>query len=140
MRAADYLLKPVKATRLAAAVEVARARLATRPPPPLLVTARSGATVRAFDASTIRRFRAAHKYTAFEVDGVEQLTEESLGALETRLAPLGFVRVHRAELVRRSAIRTVTLTAGDHHLVLDDGQVVPVSRRLVAALKQQLSE
>jgi DNA-binding LytR/AlgR family response regulator len=66
------------------------------------------------------------------------LTEEPLGALEDRLAQHGFVRVHRAELVRAAAIRALRSEQGAHELVLEDGQVARVSRRSLAAVRAAL--
>jgi DNA-binding LytR/AlgR family response regulator len=136
VRAVDYLLKPVRAPRLADALERVRERIAR--PMAVRVSARNGATVQLFDARDVTRFSASHKYTVFRVDGVEHLAEEPLSALGARLAAIGFIRVHRAELVRASAIRVFTATTSDHHVVLEDGQVVPVSRRYAAAVKQHL--
>jgi len=146
--AIDYLMKPVRPERLALAVERAAARGSARagfaalvalgPPvetaqPPRVVVNDRGA-LRLFDARQITRFRAVDKYTAFVVAGEEHLTEEPLAALEQRLAPHGFVRVHRGELVALPAIASFA----DHQVRLCDGQVARVSRRLVGTLKKQL--
>lgn len=149
VHAVDYLLKPVRPARLAAAID--RARALVRPAAdafralaspasasPRVVTHDRGA-VRLFDARAITRFRAESKYTAFLAEGGEHLTEEPLSALEARLAAHGFVRVHRAELVRVSAIRELRVDDGVHLIALDDGQTAAVSRRLAATLKQDLA-
>ena len=104
------------------------------------ITVQDGATLRVFDVRAIRRFRATEKYVVFLVDGVEVETRESLGALEQRLGPFGFLRVHRAELVRLDSIRTFEPDAGGGAtLLLDDGQRVPVSRRSSAEVRRMLS-
>lgn len=131
----DYLLKPVRAERLAEAVRRVQQR---KPTPKVTVVAFERGTKEIVDAATIRSFRARDKYASFVVDGRELLTEESLVALEERLAPLGFMRVHRAALVRLSAVRALSLHEGSHSLRLDDGEVVPVSRRLAAQLRSRL--
>jgi two-component system LytT family response regulator len=144
--AIDYLMKPVRPARLAQAIERAGARgsaragfaaLATALPAdaaPRVVVSDRG-TVRLFDARQITRFRAADKYTAFVVDGEEHLTEEPLAALEDRLGPYGFVRVHRGELV---ALRAIASFAGQQ-VRLCDGQVARVSRRLSGTLRRRLA-
>jgi DNA-binding LytR/AlgR family response regulator len=151
VNAVDYLLKPVRPERLAAALRRVAERASSardgfralaidgRGEVPRVVTHERG-KVRLFDARTITRFRAVDKYTAFVVDGEEHLTEEPLSLLEERLGPHGFVRVHRAELVSKAAIETLTTRVGFHEAQLRDGQVVRVSRRLAAALKKQLGE
>jgi two-component system LytT family response regulator len=61
-----------------------------------------------------------------------------LSQLEERLAPLGFLRVHRAELVRLDAVRALRSEHGSTEVELSDGQRVPVSRRLVGELRRRL--
>jgi DNA-binding LytR/AlgR family response regulator len=150
VNAVDYLLKPVRPERLAAALERVRSRAVagrdqvTRalnavvaPDPTRVVTAGRG-EVRFFDARDITRFWSSDKYTVFRAQGQEQLTEEPLGLLEERLRPLGFVRVHRAELVHLPSVRALRLGAGAQEVELADGQVARVSRRSVRAIKDAL--
>jgi DNA-binding LytR/AlgR family response regulator len=77
---------------------------------------------------------------AFELDAVdylvERLTLEALSALATRLEPVGFMRVHRGELI--NVARAVRVEDGQHVAELDDGQAARVSRRLLAAFKAAL--
>jgi DNA-binding LytR/AlgR family response regulator len=94
--------------------------------------------IQLFDARTITRFWSSDKYTLFRMDGEEHLTEEPLAALADRLAAFGFLRVHRAELVRSDAVRTLRLVDGHYELGLADGQSARVSRRAVPALKSAL--
>jgi two-component system LytT family response regulator len=146
--AIDYLLKPVRVERLAEALERAAIRAANEPVsfparesreqrPPRVVTHDRGAT-RFFDARAIARFQASEKYTVFWAEGEEHVTDEPLVALEARLAPHGFVRAHRSELIRVAAVRALTQDAGSYRAHLVDGQVVEVSRRLVASVKEAL--
>jgi DNA-binding LytR/AlgR family response regulator len=134
--ASDYLLKPVQQVRL----EQALARVQLRPvePPAVRISARSGGAVRLFDPRTITRFHASDKYTLFHVGAAEYMLDDSLTTLEARLAGLGFVRVHRSELVNLAAARALHMQNGVVMLELSDGQRAPVSRRAVAALKRRL--
>jgi len=145
----DYLLKPVRPERLEEAVrKIRRRRQATAAPAGPAVPADEASTARVVayergttvfvDARAVTRFRSSDKYTAFLADGRELLTEESLVALEARLAPFGFVRVHRAELVQLSAVKALRVDDGVHSLRLDDDQIVPVSRRMAASLRERL--
>lgn len=151
--AIDYLLKPVDSVRLAAALaKVARAgaahdpaRIAAlvrdlirEPPAPIRITARSGNTIRVFDPRRIARFTASDRYTLFRDGGAEFVLDESLAALEARLAPLGFVRAHRSEIVNISFVDALRFEDDTWAIVLTDGQVVPVSRRLAPELKRRL--
>jgi DNA-binding LytR/AlgR family response regulator len=151
VNAVDYLLKPVRPERLAAAVERARQRrLASREAvsraletvrptgtSTRIVTATAG-TLRFFDARDITRFWASDKYTVFLADGGEQVTEEPLSSLEERLRGAGFLRVHRGELVHAGSIKALRGADGIHEVELKDGQVARVSRRLLAEVKRGL--
>lgn len=72
------------------------------------------------------------------MDGVEHIVRDSLEKLEERFGPLGFLRVHRAELVRKDAVVALTSEPGGATLELIDGQHVAVSRRYLAAAKHAL--
>lgn len=97
-----------------------------------------GGRVLFFDPLLVTRFRADDKYTSFRVDGEEHLLRESLSTLEERLSSFGFLRVHRAELVRVDAVRALEPEPGGALLHLSDGQTVSVSRRFLPTLKQAL--
>lgn len=153
VEAVDYLLKPVRSERLDTALERVRARAALRAldatsaredprqDEPLAVprvVSHSRGLARLFDAREIARFWSSDKYTLFLADGLEQMTDESLSALEERLAPHGFLRVHRAELVRADAVRALRSAAGQFEVILHDGQAVKVSRRALASVRAAL--
>jgi len=74
--------------------------------------------------------------------GVKQYpVRESLAALEARLDPAQFVRVHRSAIVRLDQVRELRLggSAGaEASVVLRDGTRVPVSRRRLAQVKALL--
>ncbi len=150
--AVDYLLKPVERERLRRAVERVQSRTAAGVEPVLAavlerlghsapvprISARLGTTTRIFDPRRIARFHAHRKYVAFTHQGVEYLTDESLDSLERRLAPLGFARVHRAELVNLERVTALHLEGSTAALELATGERVPVSRRRLPALRRAL--
>lgn len=150
VNAVDYLLKPVRAERLSAAVEkvrakqgasrerVAKALEVVAPAQATRVVSSTRGTVRFFDARQLTRFWSSDKYTVFVAEGEEHLIEESLSTLEERLAPHGFLRVHRAELIRLDAVKSLSTADGMHEVKLADGQVAKVSRRSVGAVKEAL--
>jgi DNA-binding LytR/AlgR family response regulator len=157
VEAVDYLLKPVRPERLSAAVERVRkrassaatpqlaplaglalpARLAPPAGPPRVISSARN-LIQLFDARDITRFWSSDKYTLFRAGGEEHLTEEPLAALAERLTPFGFVRVHRAELVRNDAVRALRVIDGHYELCLADGQCARVSRRAVPVVKSAL--
>jgi len=152
VNAVDYLLKPVRPERLAAAmarvdqqkVQSERAKvskafevIAPAASSTRIVTGANG-TYRFFEAAEIHRFWSSEKYTLFVADGEEHLTEEPLSSLEARLQPLGFQRIHRAELVRVSSIKALKVSDGEQCVELQDGQVARVSRRSMGAVREAL--
>jgi two-component system, LytTR family, response regulator AlgR len=142
VNAVDYLLKPVRAERLLAALQKARSM------PPL-----SRETLQKIDVEA-RRFlsvtergrillvavadilylRAELKYVTIRTKEREYLIEESLTHLETEFAAQ-MVRIHRNALVARRAVKGFERTGDDegdsHWEVMLDGidERLPVSRR-----------
>ena len=110
LAAIDYLLKPIRATRLAAALE--KARNSTLRQEQLQILAPQGrAMLRSTErgrsllvaVTDIRFLRAEQKYVTAHTHEREYLLEESLNHLEQEFGEL-FVRVHRNCLVARKAI------------------------------------
>jgi DNA-binding LytR/AlgR family response regulator len=148
--AVDYLLKPVDPERLAVAVARARGRAVTpealelalrralRRPDPQRIAARRGDTVELLDPQVVPRVRAEQGYAVLSLGGHEYVLDESLVALEARLAEWGFVRTHRAELVNLHHVRTLRRDGDAGWLDLADGQSAPVSRRFLPEVKRRL--
>ena len=139
LNALDYLLKPVRAERLAAALQKASvppqerlAKAAEAPREYLSVTERSRIVL--VPVRDILFLRAEQKYVTLRTRDREHLVEESLVALEREFA-VRFVRIHRNCLVARAAIRGFERAPGEdeeaHWLVVLDGleERLPVSRR-----------
>ena len=132
-QAADYVLKPVTAERLARTVERLRARVAERRPRPadgdladllrsLQAIAPSlvagpqrpepldaihvgiGANVRVVPVSEVLFFEATDKYVGVHTRQDEGLIRMSMRELLARLDPAVFLQVHRGVVVRRSQI------------------------------------
>ena len=139
LNALDYLLKPVRAERLAAALKKASvpegeklAKAADAPREYLSVSERSRIVL--VPVKDILFLRAEQKYVALRTRSGEHLIEEPLVALEREFA-VRFVRIHRNCLVARAAIRGFERAPGEdeeaHWLVVLDGleERLPVSRR-----------
>lgn len=148
LNALDYVMKPVRAARLAAALKKAQA--AGAPSPERL--ARADPRAREYLSVTDRNrivlipvqdvvyLKAELKYVTLRTREREHIVEESLVALEREFADR-FVRIHRNCLAARGAIRGFERAAGGeedaHWLVLLDGvpEKLPVSRRQWAAVR-----
>jgi two-component system LytT family response regulator len=65
------------------------------------------------------------------------LVRESIGALASRLAPSGFVRIHRSTLLNVDRVRELRpLTKGEFMVVLFDGTERKLSRNYRSALER----
>jgi two-component system response regulator AlgR len=139
LNALDYLLKPVRAERLAAALQKAAVpaqeqivKAADAPREYLSVAERNRIVL--VPVRDILFLRAEQKYVTMRTRVREHLIEESLVALEREFA-VRFVRIHRNCLVARTAIRSFERAPGEedeaHWLVVLDGidERLPVSRR-----------
>ncbi len=156
LQALDYLTKPVQAARLQQALRrVAQAlvdrapsqALAHQPQPDVaqagMLVIRDRQRLLRIPLAEIVMARAGHKLVTLATLTREHVIDESLADLELRLGD-GFVRVHRNALVARSAARELVRCSGEG---LEEGWVlrvmpgdvwVPVSRRLVAAVREAL--
>jgi len=154
LNALDYLLKPVRAARLAAALKRAGSapapgreqldRAAERPREYLSVVERN--RIALVPVRDIVYLRAEQKYVSLRTRDREHLIEESLIALEREFGDR-FVRIHRNCLVARAAIRgfeRAPAAAGEepHWLVLLTGteEKLAVSRRQWPAVREAVAE
>lgn len=137
--AADYLLKPFDAARLARAIGRVRSRLAAAPrPAQLLVPERGGTTVLAL--REIGWIETADNYVILHTDRGQPLLRKTLAALLAELGP-GFVRCHRRAAVQTARIaRVLARPHGDCELLLDNGMRVPCSRQYRAAVMAALGQ
>lgn len=147
MNAVDYLLKPIRQERLAAALHKARVLLpaqieALRP----LQRVRTHFSVSdhgrilLIPVHEVAYLRAELKYVTLRTRYGEYLIEESLTTLEQELGPL-FLRLHRNCLVAQSSItgyekRETDGESGWHALLKDIPETIAVSRRQYHLLRK----
>jgi two-component system response regulator AlgR len=153
VNALDYLLKPVRAPRLAAALAKARAEGAVRREPIERAAAAAGQGPRRYlsvgergrihlvPVAEVVYLKAELKYVTVRTAEREYLLEESLASLEQEFAGV-FVRVHRSCLVARGRVRGFERVVdedgeGAGWAVLLDGVAdkLPVSRRQWSVVK-----
>ena len=146
LNALDYLLKPVRADRLAAALkkatvpENANLEKAAEAPREYLSLAERNRIV-LLPVRDILYLRAEEKYVTVRTRAREHLVEEPLIALEKEFATR-FIRIHRNCLVARAAIRGFERAPNDdgeaHWLVVLDEleERLPVSRRQWPAVRE----
>lgn len=142
---ADYLVKPVRASRLADALEKARklcgaGREEASDEKPLSVTERGRILLVPID--TVLYLRAEQKYVTARTHEREFLLDESLVHLE-QTYPGRFLRIHRNCLVSRGAIAGVEREHAEGEgrwlIVLKDyEEPLPISRRQWPSVKESL--
>lgn len=143
LAAVDYLLKPVSADRLRRAID----RVAERRRVPEARGAASSAHVEEFwvphrselvriAAIDIERIDAERDYMRLHVGSRSYLLHQTIGALEARLDPMRFIRLHRSVIVRKDRIvRLGHDKAGAWHAELVDGEQVRIGRTYLAHVK-----
>ena len=145
-QAIDYLVKPVRPERLAAAIERVRTfaagrghAAATRSAQRTHLCARMRGSLRLIPVEDVHYLQAEEKYVVVHHARGEDLIEESLKSLEDEF-PERFVRIHRNCLVARNEIVELRRAVDGHtQAVLRHGEhPLEVSRRCVAQLRDTL--
>jgi uncharacterized membrane protein len=89
-------------------------------------------------AADIESLQAAGNYVNLRVRGREYPLRSTIAALESRLDPARFQRVHRSHIVNLDHVAMIEpLDTGDARLHLKDGSTLPCSRRYRAALRER---
>lgn len=160
VNAVDYLLKPCSDERFAAALARARQerrnggpvddRLralldqlgrggAGRSPAGERIVFRSGGEIYFLRAEEIDWIEAEGDYVKFHAAGKHHLLRETMTALERRLDPARFVRIHRSTIVNLDRVKKLTPAfAGEYLVVLGDGTKLKLSRGYQERLQQLL--
>ena len=160
--AVDYLLKPIRAERLALALTRVRAALDSRragaqladsagtaaenpggesppgPPPDETIAVELGGVTRYIRRSDIVYVEAQRDYVRLCTRSGGHLVRVPLANLEERWEPAGFLRVHRRFLVNSAFVEALRTAAGRVSVDLGAGQSVPVSRRFTPEVRAAL--
>ncbi|MEJ7833095.1 MAG: LytTR family DNA-binding domain-containing protein [Nocardioides sp.] len=146
LQAVDYVLKPVRADRLAEAVRRVvdgsdRAAISQD----TKVAVERGGVTRFVDRTAITHVEAHGDYARLHVGGESHLVRTPLSTLEQEWGPAGFVRIHRSLLVSLAHVKEVRMDAGRCSVVVGDGQPgsqqsteLQVSRRHTRELRDLL--
>lgn len=104
-----------------------------------IVTIADRGRVTRVDLAAVAWIESQGNYQALHVGGAVHLLRETSTALETRLDPSRFVRIHRGIIVAIERVREVRpLTNGDALVCLDDGRTLRMSRKFRAAARARL--
>ncbi len=149
--ACDYLLKPVRKERLAAALAKTQRftpghweRLDALLPQEILreyVCAQRGGEIKLIPVAEILYFQADQKYTTVKTASGEALIEDSLKSLEQEFGER-FVRIHRNALVAMDRIERLEKGDGSGGRLRLRGQreFLEVSRRCLPLLRTRLKQ
>ena len=148
LAAVDYLLKPVRTERLhrslTRVVEAMNARTAApgagpaaSAPEPEMIAVSLGGTTRMIRRDEVRYVQAQGDYARLHTEEASYLVRVPMSDLERQWADAGFVRVHRSYLVALGHVTRIRLGA-DHPSVTVGAAELPVSRRLLPALRERL--
>jgi two-component system, LytTR family, response regulator len=154
VHAADYLLKPFARARLGTAVARAAALAGSAENPKrlqaLLETVRAGQPLRRFlvrapgrayavRAEDVESIEAADHYVELRTAAAAHLLREPLSAIERRLDPARFVRIHRGTIVNVDRIKELRPAFhGEFAVLLASGRTVHCSRTYAADLARRL--
>jgi two-component system LytT family response regulator len=162
VHALDYLLKPIDDERFAAALRHARevmlgtrdgayarqfaaaiaslARSGALPADPLgsdRLAIPTGDRMMIIRLADIDWIQASDNYVCIHVGKKSWLLRETISALEQRLTPKGFARIHRSTIVNAQRVTELrSLPNGEFAVVLADGTTLRLSRSYRTALDQ----
>jgi DNA-binding LytR/AlgR family response regulator len=136
VNAIDYLLKPVRAADLQRALDK-HAALTRQAPASERIASRMGDKIQLIELDRVTHFFADDKLTYAHADGRSYIVDASMNELEGRYRA-SFVRIHRASLVRATAIAELLGTAEAARVRLLDGTELVVARERVRSVKDRL--
>lgn len=148
VNAVDYLLKPIRKDRLAAALDKAKKltlqqlqeinQAQDSPQARTHISVHLRGNIRLVPVQDILYFMADSKYVTVRTTGEEHLIEDSLINLEKEFGEKVFLRIHRNALVATSYIKGIEKsTTGNWQVALKDlEKKLDVSRRHAAAVRR----
>jgi DNA-binding LytR/AlgR family response regulator len=139
--AIDYLLKPVRRERLEKAIEKARRQMSPAPPAPSdtlrKIVGRRGSDLYLLDPSEIVAFQAEGELVHIVTTSQRYLSDHSLKALEEKLEPARFRRIHRATIINTDHIRKISPLSSKRWLLkMSNNFEAVVSKRLTSTIRE----
>jgi len=140
LEAVDYLLKPVRADRLAEAVRRLESTVVPAAPAPVpedVIPVELAGRTRFVPQQAVWFAEAQGDYVRLHTDEGSYLVRMPLAALERRWAGSGFIRVHRSTLVSVRHVSELRFDGG--RVMLRVGtETLPVSRRHTRQVRERL--
>jgi len=138
LAAVDYLLKPVRAERLATSVgRVIEAMTIAETVPAAMITVDVGGMKKMIRRDEVSYVQAQGDYARLHTADSSHLIRVPLADLEKQWAEAGFLRIHRSYLVSMAHVTKANLGAAQPTIVAG-GAELPVSRRHLPDLREKL--
>jgi two-component system LytT family response regulator len=135
VHALDYLLKPFDEERLNASLDRALPMIGGSEWTERFIV-KSAGRIMFLRADEIAWIAAADNYVYLHVNGGSHLVRDSLKAMEKKLDPERFARVHRSAIVNLSSIAELKpLDHGDYEVTLRDGTRLTATRKFSPRLR-----
>jgi DNA-binding LytR/AlgR family response regulator len=138
LAAVDYLLKPVRAERLARSVgRISDLIREGGGPAPEMITVDQGGTTRMIRRDDVTYVQAQGDYARLHTADASYLIRVPLADLEQQWADAGFIRTHRSYLIALSHVTHLKLAAVRPSVTVEDAEL-PISRRHLPAVREKL--
>ncbi|MFC9351041.1 LytR/AlgR family response regulator transcription factor [Arthrobacter sp. NPDC057013] len=137
LAAVDYLLKPVRAERLARSVGRISELIRDDGTAPEMITVDQGGTTRMIRRDDVTYVQAQGDYARLHTADASYLIRVPLADLEQQWADAGFIRTHRSYLVALAHISHLKLAAVRPSVSVEDAEL-PISRRHLPAVREKL--
>jgi DNA-binding LytR/AlgR family response regulator len=140
LQAIDYVMKPVRASRVAEAVRrVVQSGADPSPGEDETIPVELAGVTRFVRRSQVRYVEAHGDYARLHTAQQSHLIRTPLSVLEERWAGAGFIRIHRSTLICLAHVDEIRTVDGRMSVLLGDVEL-PVSRRHTRDLRDRLSD
>lgn len=151
VHAVDYLLKPYTRNRFAQAIQrvtdshtgnlqkiqpLAESLLTTSAAYPEKILVQTGNRLVTVAVADILRIEAEGDYATLVTATGRHLSNYGISALETKLNPQHFLRVHRSAIINLHFVREIQKYPSSYDVILQNGDVVRVSRSYMDKIKE----
>jgi DNA-binding LytR/AlgR family response regulator len=137
LAAVDYLLKPVRAERLARSVGRISELMREGAEPPEMITVDLGGTTKMIRRDDVTYVQAQGDYARLHTAESSYLIRVPLADLEQQWAEAGFIRTHRSYLIALNHVSHMKLAAVRPSVTVVEAEL-PISRRHLPAVREKL--
>ena len=151
VHAVDYLLKPYTRDRFAQAIQrvtdarstnlqkiqpLAESILTTTTAYPEKILVQTGNRLVTVAVNDILRIEAEGDYATLVTANSHHLSNYGISALEAKLDPRQFIRVHRSDIINIHYVREIQKYPSSYDVILQNGDVVRVSRSYMDKIRE----